>query len=236
MRKLWDRLAQPREKSVAQVGVLVDAESMYYLDGKADFYNDLLSKQRYGLSRMGTPFDVSSFADLPTLDLSRYKLIVLPNLFVVDAKRRALLREKVCTGNKTVLWGYSPGIIADGKYDPSQVKELTGIPWENKELTARQMDGWRSVYSPQPNVPASVLRKLAREAGAHIYCEAEEPLYANARLIALHTIEGGPRTVVLPKTCRRVTELFSGRVVAENVSRFEDTLTPPCTVLYELED
>ena len=236
MRTLWERLAQPREKSVAKVAVLVDAESMYYLDGKADFYNDLLYKQRYGLYRMGTPYDLFSFGDLATLDLSRYKLIFLPNLFVVDAQRRALLREKVCNGGKTVLWGYSPGIIADGKYDPSQVEKLTGIPWEAKELTTRQMDGWQSVYSPQPNVPASVLRRLAREAGAHIYCEVEEPLYANDRLIALHTIEGGKRTVTLPKTCRRVTEVFSGRVVAENADRFEDTLTAPCTVLYEVEE
>jgi hypothetical protein len=236
MRKLWDRLAQPREQSVAQVAVLVDAESMYYLDAKAKFYSDLLSKQRYGLFRMGTPYDLFSFADLPTLDLSRYKLIFLPNLFVVDAKRRALLREKVCTGGKTVLWGYSPGIIADGKYDPRQVEKLTGIAWEAKELTTRQMQGWRSVYSPQPNVSATVLKKLAREAGVHVYCEAEEPLYANRRLIALHTITGGPRTVVLPKTCRRVTELFSGRVVAENASRFEDKLAAPCTVLYEVEE
>ena len=89
---------------------------------------------------------------------------------------------------------------------------------------------------PSRTFPADVLRKLAREAGAHIYCEAEEPLYANDRLIALHTIEGGPRTVVLPKKCRRVTELFSGRVVAENTDRFEDTLTAPCTVLYQVEE
>jgi hypothetical protein len=210
MRKLWDRLAQPREESVAQVAVVVDAESMYYLDGKAAFYDDMLSKQRHGLFRMGTPYNVFSFADLGTLDLSRYKLVFLPNLFVVDAKRRALLREKVCTGGKTVLWGYAPGIIADGKYDPSQVKVLTGIPWETKELTTRQMDGWRSVFSPQPNIPANTLRKLAREAGAHIYCEVEEPLYANNRLIALHTITGGPRTVVLPKPCPALPSCSAG--------------------------
>lgn len=235
MRELWDRLAQPREESAAEVAVLVDAESMYYLDGRAEFYNELLSKQRYGLYRMGAPYDLFSFGDLATLDLSRYKLIVLPNLFVVDEPRRALLREKVCTGGKTVLWGYSPGIIADGKYDPAHVERLTGIPWEAKQLTERPMDGWRSIYSPQPNVPADVLRRLARKAGVHIYCEVEEPLYANRRLIALHTIEGGKRTIALPATCRRVTEVFTGRVVAENADRFEDTLTAPCTVLYELE-
>lgn len=235
MRELWERLARPREESVAQVAVLVDAESMYYLDGRADFYNELLSKQRYGLFRMGAPYDVFSFADLPTLDLSRYKLVLLPNLFLVDAQRRALLREKVCTDGKTVVWVYAPGIIADGKYDPGQVQTLTGIPWETEELTTRQMDGWRSVFAPQPNLPADTLRRLAREAGVHVYCEAEEPLYANGRLIALHSITGGPRTVVLPKPCRRVVELFSGRVLGENVTRFEDTLSPPCTMLYELQ-
>jgi len=235
MRKLWERLARPQETSVAQVAVLVDAESMYYLDGKAPFYNDLLSKQRFGLFRMGTPFDVYSFADLPTLDLSRYRMIFLPNLFVVDARRRALLREKVCTGGKTVLWGYAPGIIADGKYDPAQVQQLTGIGWDAKQLTTRQMAGWRSVYSPQPNVPAGSLRRLAQEAGAHIYCSAEEPLYVNSRLIALHSLAGGAHTVTLPKTCRRVAELFSGRVVAEHANQFTDTLTGPCTMLYEME-
>lgn len=74
------------------------------------------------------------------------------------------------------------------------------------------------------------------EAGAHIYWEAEEPLYANDRLIALHTIEGGVPTVVLSKKYRRVTELFSGWVVAENADRFEDTLSAPCAVLYEVEE
>ena len=235
MREIWEQQARPREQSVAEVAVFADAKSMYYLDGSAKIHNSLLYKQRYGLHRMGTPYDLFSFGDLETLDLSRYKLIFFPNLFVVDAERRALLKEKVCTDGRTVLWGYSPGIIADGKYDPSQVEALTGNPWEAKELTSREMDGWRSVYSPQPNVPADVLRKLAREAGAHIYCEAEEPLYANDRLIALHTIEGGPRTVVLPKKCRRVTELFSGRVVAEDADHFEDTLSRPCTVLYLVE-
>lgn len=84
-------------------------------------------------------------------------------------------------------------------------------------------------------MPADVLRRLAREAGAHIYCDVEEPLYANDRMLALHTITGGLRTIALPRKCRRVTELFSGRVVAENTDHFEDTLTAPCTVLYEME-
>ncbi len=234
MREIWERFANDHTASAAEVAVLVDAESMFYVDGTAKIIDEFLSRQRYGLGRMGTPYEIYSFADLPKLDLSRHKMVILPNLFVVDERKRDWLRQKVCTGGKTVIWIYAPGIIADEKYDPSHVEKLTGIPWGTKELTTRQMDGWRSVYSPQPNLPANTLRRLAREAGVHIYCDTEEPLYANSRLIALHTLEGGRRTVILPKPCRRVTELFSGRVVAENVSVFEDDLTGPCTVLYEI--
>ncbi|MCS7192170.1 MAG: hypothetical protein NZ937_04200 [Armatimonadetes bacterium] len=77
MREIWDSLADRVDEPVAEVAVLVDAESMLYMDGNADLVNDLLYRQRYGLGRMGTPYEVYSFADLPTLDLSRHKLILL---------------------------------------------------------------------------------------------------------------------------------------------------------------
>ena len=40
MREMWEQQARPREESAAEVAVLVDAESMYYLDGEADFQSD----------------------------------------------------------------------------------------------------------------------------------------------------------------------------------------------------
>lgn len=236
MRQLWTALADREDPPAAEVAVLVDAESMYYLDSRASLVNDFLSRQRYGLGRMGTPYEVYSLGDLATLDLSRHKLILLPNLFVVDAKKRDMLRQKVCTGGKTVVWVYAPGIIADGRYDPANVERLTGIPHGVKELTRRQQNGWTSVLSPRPNIAAGVLRRLAAEAGVHIYGDAEEPLYASRRLLAAHSATGGPRRFVLPRTCRRVRELFSNRVVAERAGQFTDHLKSPDTVLYELED
>lgn len=89
MRELWDALADRTDEPVAEVAVLVDAESMLYVDAHADVVNDLLYRQRHGLGRMGAPYEVYSFADLPTLDLSRHKLILLPNLFVVEWMRRS---------------------------------------------------------------------------------------------------------------------------------------------------
>lgn len=236
MHALWQALADRDDPPAAEVAVLADAESMYYLDSRSPLVNDFLYRQRYGLGRMGTPYEVYSFADLPTLDLSRHKLILLPNLFVLDGRKRDWLRQKVCTGGKTVVWVYAPGIITDGRYDPAHVERLTGVPPDAKELTRRHRDGWVSVFSPQPNLPASVLRRLAAEAGVHIYCDAEEPLYASRHLLAAHTATGGERRFVLPRPCRRVRELFSDRVVAEGANQFTDHLRSPDTVLYQLED
>ena len=97
---------------------------MLYVDGNAPIVNDFLSRQRYGLGRMGAPYEVYSLADLPALDLARHKLILLPNLFVLDKTKREWLQRKVCTGGKTVVWVYAPGIIADGRYDPANVESL----------------------------------------------------------------------------------------------------------------
>lgn len=235
MREIWDRFTEPDIESVTEVAVIIDAESMFYIDGNAEIYNELLYKQRYGLGRMGAPYDIFSFADLPTLDLSRYKMILLPNLFVVDEQKQRLLKEKICTGNKTVVWIYAPGIITNDRYDPANVKLLTGAPFDAKKIVICDMNGWTSVFSPKPNLSAATLRRIARDAGVHIYCESEEPLYANNRLLALHTITGGRRKFTLPRRCKRVTELFSNRVIAENTAEFEDNLSAPDTVLYELQ-
>jgi hypothetical protein len=234
MREIWEKRADDSAASVAQVAVLVDAESMFYVDCNAEIMNDFLSRQRYGLGRMGAPYDIYSFADVPALDLSRYKLILLPNLFVLDGKKREWLKQKICTGGKTVVWVYAPGIITDGHYDLANVEALTGVPAGAKEMTAKAMDGWQSVFAPAPNLSAETLRRLAREAGVHIYCDAGEPLYANSRFLALHTASGGKRTIVLPGKYH-VQELFSGHVLGESLTTFEVNLSAPDTVLYELK-
>lgn len=234
MGTIWNRLAAPGERPAAEVALMVDAESLYYLDGRNPFLAQLLSSQRAGLARMGGPYDIVSFADAGDMDLSPYKMILLPNLFVVDDARMKVLKDKVLCGGRTVVWVHAPGVIANGRYDLANVEALAGIPADVAELTTRDMGGWTSVLSPTPNLPAATLRGLAANAGVHQYIDTEEPVYAAERLVAVHSLTGGTRTIHLRKPCGRVMELFSGRLVAENVAEFTDTLQAPDTVLYEL--
>ncbi|MCS7304573.1 MAG: hypothetical protein NZ602_05630, partial [Thermoguttaceae bacterium] len=234
-RGLWDQLAGSKPESAAQIAVLIDAESLFFMNHRSARLPDFLYRQRMGLGRMGAPYDMYSMADLPQLDLSRYKMIFFPNLFVVDQTKLEAIKQKVCTGGKTVLWVQAPGIITDGRYDPANVEHLCGIPYGTKQLVIRTMDGWTSVLAPEPNLSASVLRDLARKAGVHIYCEMDWPMYANRQLLAVHTETGGSCSIRLPHQARQVRELFSGRVVAENTDQFEDRLQGPDTALYLLQ-
>jgi len=234
MRSLWERLATPGQAPAAETALIVDAESLYYLDGRSAFASELLSAQRDGLGRMGAPYDILSFADVGDMDLSGYKLVLLPGLFVVDDVKKKMLEEKVFRDARTVVWVRAPGIITNGRYDPVHVEALSGIPAGVTELTSRDMGTWTSVLSPGANLSASTLRTLAGGAGVHLYIDTEEPVYATENLLAVHTGTGGLRTIHLRQPCGRVTELFSGRVIAGNATEFTDTLQAPETVLYEL--
>jgi hypothetical protein len=58
-------------------------------------------------------------------------------------------------------------------------------------------------------------------------------VHANARLFSVHLKDGGKRMVRLPFKAAKVTELISGRVVAEDASLFEYEFESPDTRIFE---
>lgn len=233
MREIWDTLSPLDAQSAAEVLVVVDPESALYFDGDADVGNDLLYRQRFGLYRCGAPHDAVSFGDLASLDLTAYRLVLFPNLFVVDDHKLEVLETRVCRDGRTVVWVMAPGIIRNGRYDPEHIRLLAGaLPGDEPVRT--KFEGWNSVLVPQPNLSAALLRRLCASAGVHLYSDVEEPLYASRRLLACHTATGGERRFRLPCRCD-VRELFTDRAVATAADSFADTLAAPDTVLYHLE-
>jgi hypothetical protein len=91
---------------------------------------------------------------------------------------------------------------------------------------------WTSIYIAAPNVPAPVLRGIARFASVHLYCEAGDVLYATPQLLGVHTVAGGARTFRLPKPVEVVYNLFDESVVARETTQFQVILPPVSTALY----
>ena len=99
-------------------------------------------------------------------------------------------------------------------------------------LGVKEFEDWKSVYVAAPNIPAPVLRGIARYAGVHLYSEAGDVLYAIRQLLGVHTLSGGPRTFCLPGRVEVVHDLFENRIVAEGVDTFTTDLLPRSTSLF----
>ena len=99
-------------------------------------------------------------------------------------------------------------------------------------LGVKELGSWRSVYSAVPNLPAPILRGVARYAGVHLYSEAGDVLYATPQLLAVHTSGGGARRFCLPRPAEVVYELYEGRLVAEDTDYFQVDLPPRSTSLW----
>jgi hypothetical protein len=103
-------------------------------------------------------------------------------------------------------------------------------------LGVKEFPEWTSVYAAAPNLPAPLLRGLARFSGAHLYSDDGDVLYAGRQLLAVHTTGGGDRTLRLPRKAEVVYELFDGKVVARNCSQLRVTLAPASTALWYTGD
>ena len=91
---------------------------------------------------------------------------------------------------------------------------------------------WSSVYLAAPDLPAPVLRGIARFAGVHLYNEDGDVLYATPELLSVHSVAGGKRTFHLPKPVEVVYDLFNKQVLAKQVRIFEVELPPRSTALF----
>jgi hypothetical protein len=138
--------------------------------------------------------------------------------------------------NQGLFWGTNSILGPVFHLDDPEARVLGQVVYSQGRCRAglgvKEFEEWTSIYVAAPNVPACVLRGMARYAGVHVYSDAEDVLYATPQLLGVHTIAGGERTFELPRRVEAVYELFGGQVVAEKVDRFQVLLEPRSTCLY----
>ena len=146
-----------------------------------------------------------------------------------------MLDRHVLKDGRSAVFVYAPG-ISDGKtLDPARIQALTGTPFKTPGVSEVVREGWTAVYADAYEaLTPQVLRRLAVRAGVTIYCDDAVPVYANERLVAIHMAKGGERTITLPKPCREVRELYTGRVIPVADKKFRYTFATPDTALFEM--
>lgn len=95
---------------------------------------------------------------------------------------------------------------------------------------------WTSIFVSAPNIPAPVLRGLARFAKVHLYNEEGDVLNATKHLLGVHTVSGGKRIFKLPNKVQEVYDLYNNKSIASNTDQFQVILLPKSTSLYYTGD
>jgi hypothetical protein len=109
-----------------------------------------------------------------------------------------------------------------------------GEPREWAGLIASEGEDWTTVFSAAPNVPAELLRPIARHAGVHVYVDTGDEVWANASTLALHALSGGGKRIRLPQALD-VRDVVSGERLATNSTEFRVTMREGETRLFALD-
>ena len=130
--------------SVAQIAIAGDVESYFvtkhWMDSRpwigqgiryTDFFNHwFLNVQARTVNRIGAPHDLLYRTDLRAEDFRRYKLVLVPNTFLLTPAEVDALHERLAGSGCTVVWYYAPGLLRPDRVDLAQMERLTGFRFE----------------------------------------------------------------------------------------------------------
>ena len=115
----------------SEVAVFLDDESYLYEANRNNIDLPLIAHQRHmSLNRFGAPHDLYLLNDLLEGGLPPYKLYIFLNVFHLDDRRRAALKQIVRRNGQTALWYYAPGYIntdAEQAISLDHMTDLTGF-------------------------------------------------------------------------------------------------------------
>ena len=217
-------LKQGSHRSVADVLVVVDDESLvntqYNRFWTHRFVRDVVLKTR----TMGALCDMYRTSDLPSLDLSRYKLVIFAINYTLTPEK---LESLGIPDGATIMFNNVVGIVKDGKPSLKNVEALTGfairedysdelkcpvvkIVGEDNEMTVtKTINGRRVVMNTDPDITPTRLRRIAKDAGCHVYADTDIILFGDESILGVFSKGETHSELKLPYP-RRCREIRSG--------------------------
>ncbi|MFP4385264.1 MAG: hypothetical protein ACLFSE_14565 [Spirochaetia bacterium] len=93
-----------------------------------DFFNHwFLDSQNRSLQRIGAPVDYLHRFDFTKKDAEKYRLILVPNTFLLRPEEIASLHDCLKGSGAAVIWYYAPGLLTPEGIDQDQMSRLTGF-------------------------------------------------------------------------------------------------------------
>ncbi len=116
--------------SEADVLVVYDTEASYYMAStpQADpVTRTLMDQTTLAIYLSGAVCDRIHLADLERVELSKYRLVLFMNTFVLKEDQRRFIATQVAAQGRHVLSFYAPGYCDGDRLDEAFVTEVTGV-------------------------------------------------------------------------------------------------------------
>jgi hypothetical protein len=158
----------------------------------------------------GAALETIHHRDLEKIDLSRFKLVVFANTWVMTAAQRRFIRERVVQPGRAVVFQGLPGYCDGARLSAGLSREVTGLdlrlvkglPFSPAFTVGDRPPGvtrhgavWFATGAPP--VSTAQWRDIFGQAGAHLYTDAGDIVHAGGGLVLIHSKQGGPRRIVL---------------------------------------
>ena len=116
--------------------------------------------------------------------------------------------------------GLTRGLAAQA-FSPVNADAVLGT-YENgmPALSRSKVGDSISYFSGTWQLDLELVKAIEREAGVHVYCDANDPMEANDAFFTLHARNPGLKTVKLPRRAGAVVDVFNRRIVARDTDTF----------------
>ncbi len=120
-------LERNTHQNVAEVLLVINEKMMYRMRPNSDLFA-AVHHTVATIKESGVPIDFYRTADLPDLELSRYKMIIFLNSFYEDAEELHQLLQNT-SPDCHIVWNYAAGILdkKSGSFSTENVRKLTGF-------------------------------------------------------------------------------------------------------------
>lgn len=158
------------------------------------------------IKRSGVLVDIFRTADITKLDLKKYKLIVFSYDMCLNKETVDYVKENT---DATIMFQYMAGCMADGNFSFRNTEEVTGFSicdsTEKSEYSfptvkikncvlretsqgsfaLRQEKGRTIIMNTIPKLSIDEIGGIVRDAGCHVYCDADYTLYGDNRFLCV---------------------------------------------------
>ncbi|MBM3785277.1 MAG: hypothetical protein FJW30_13005 [Acidobacteria bacterium] len=173
--------------------LVFDTEVFYYTGSiqGTDPVTDILAVNRTAVEawKCGAAIETVHLRDLEKLDLSRFRVVMFANTWLMTAAQRRFVRERAVHPSRHVVFQGQPAYCDGQTLNAAFTREVTGM-----DAPGRKDNVW---FFAAPPVSTADWRTICKAAGAHVYFEQDDILHAGGGLVLVHSKDGGPRRVTL---------------------------------------